>query len=171
MAGIYFLYRLIIHVPFVLTDSFTKFYVVLEIELVLMLTIQATIYAYKKHWHNILDILLFANLTIINAMTIHNYKRAKETSKNQSYQTEIDILSGIQTFLIYLPLVYVVCYIIYKNTTREKDSLRESHVNTTMSLTTVAMVDYRELTSSFGQDEETKDDTEQCRSDNIYTGW
>ena len=170
MAGIYFLYRLIIHVPFVLTDSFTKFYVVLEIELVLMLTIQATIYAYKKHWHNILDILLFANLTIINAMTIHNYKRAKETSKNQSYQTEIDILSGIQTFLIYLPLVYVVCYIIYKILRGKRQPKREPCEYDDVT-DTVAMVDYRELTSSFGQDEETKDDTEQCRSDNIYTGW
>ena len=65
-----------------------------------MLTIQATIYAYKKHWHNIVDILLFANLSCTT----------KETSKIQSYQLEIDVLSVVKTFLVYLPQVYVVWF-------------------------------------------------------------
>ena len=160
MAGVYFLYRLAIHVPFVLTDTFTKFYVILEIELVLMLMIQATNYVYKKHWHNILDILLFANLSAINAMTLHNYKRAKETGKSYTYQIEIYILSGIQTFLIYLPLIYVVGYIITQlllhkfGRNRERTEVKCKYDDVT---DTLAMVDYRELSSSITEDYERED--------------
>lgn len=152
MAGFYFLYRLALQVPFVLADSFTKFYVILEIELVIMLTIQATIYAYKKHWHNIVDILLFANLSIINAMTMHNYKRSKETSKNQSYQLEIDVLSVIQSFLIYLPLVYVVCYITTQLLCRNRQPRIELSQYDDVT-DTLAMVDYREIRTSFREDD------------------
>ena len=158
MAGFYFLYRLVIHIPFVLADSFTKFYVTLEIELVLMLTIQATTYPYKKHWHNLLDILLFANLAIINAMTMHNYKRAKETSKNASYQLDIDILSGIQTFLIYLPLVYVVCYILFQLLRRNRQPKTIERHQYDDVTDTIAMVDYRELSSTLEEDEHRKEE-------------
>ena len=149
MAGLYFLYRLTLQAPFVFTDSFTKFYVILEIQLVLILTLQAVIYAYIKHWHNVLDILLFANLAVINAMTLHNYKRAKETSKNTTYQREIDIFSAIQTFLIYLPLVYVVCYItstLFFGKREHKVAELSRYDDIT---DTLAMVDYRELSTSF----------------------
>ena len=159
MAGLYFLYRLAVHVTFVLTDSFTKFYVTVEIELIIMLTIQATTYAYKKHWHNILDILLFANLAAINAMTLHNYKRAKEIRKNQSYQREIDIVSGIQTFLIYLPLIYIVWYIITQLLSqrfgRNKEIMEEKSRYDDFT-DTLAMVDYRELSNSIREDDKTE---------------
>ena len=173
MAGVYFLYRLAVHVPFVLTDTFTKYYVILEIELVLMLTIQATNYVYKKHWHNILDILLFANLAAINAMTLQNYKRAKETGKDRSYQTEIDILSAIQTFLIYLPLIYVVCYTIIqillpkfgKNV--ESTGVKSKYDDVT---DTLAMVDYRELSNSIEEDDQERIPSQTIHSsDYTYT--
>ena len=153
MAGFYIFYRLTLHAPFIFTDSFTKFYVILEIELVLILTLQAIIYAYRTHWHNVLDILLFANLAIINAMTLHNYKRAKETSKNANYQREIDILSGVQTFLIYLPLVYVMCYIISTMLCEKKEHKVESSLYDDVT-DTLAMVDYRELNTSFRESEQ-----------------
>ena len=169
MAGVYFLYRLAVHVPFVLADTFTKYYVILEIELVLMLTIQATNYVYKKHWHNILDILLFANLAAINAMTLHNYKRAKETGKNPSYQIEIDVLSAIQTFLIYLPFIYVVCYIITQTLLPkfgrnvESTEVKSKYDDVT---DTLAMVDYREFSSSTEEDNHREDDHSEDRLTN-----
>ena len=160
MAGFYFLYRLIVHVTFVSTDSFTKFYVALEIEFILMLTIQAITYAYKKHWHNIIDILIFANLAVINAMTLLNYKKAKDINKNQLYQREIDILSGIQTFLIYLPLIYMVCYIttqlLSQTLCRSRKTVEEKTQYNDFT-DTLAMVDYRELSNSFRETEKTDD--------------
>lgn len=160
MAGVYFLYRLAVHVPFVLADTFTKYYVILEIELVFMLTIQATNYVYKKHWHNILDILLFANLAVINAMTLHNYKRAKETGKDRSYQIEIDVFSTIQTFLTYLPLIYVICYIIIQVLLHKCDKKAEStEVKSKYEdvTDTLAMVDYRELSNSIEENDQGDD--------------
>ena len=71
MAGFYFLYRFSTQATFVLTNSFTVFYVILETQLIIMLTIQAAVHAYRKDWHNILDILLFANLAIINICLLY----------------------------------------------------------------------------------------------------
>ena len=153
MAGVYFLYRLVVYTTSVVADSYTKFYVLLEIEFILMLTIQATTYAYKKHWHNTVDILLFTNLAVINAMTIFNYKRATEINKDQLYQREIDIVRGIQTFLIYLPLAYLVCYIITQlrlqifHGKAERKEESSQHDDDTDYTDTLTAVDYRELSS------------------------
>ena len=106
-AGLYFLYRLVALLSFLITDSLTKFYIALEVQLIVMLTLQATTYAYYRRWHNIVDILLFANLATINAMTMYNYKRAKEPI---DHIKDINIVSAIQAILISLPFVYMVCF-------------------------------------------------------------
>ena len=70
-AGLYyFLYRLVALLSFLFTDSLTKFYIVLEVQLIVMLTLQAIAYPYRRRWHNIIDVLLFANFAVINAMTM-----------------------------------------------------------------------------------------------------
>ena len=106
-AGLYFLYRLVALISFLALDSLTKFYIVLEIQLILMLTLQAITYAYRKRWHNILDTVLFPDLAIINALTMFNYKLAVSDDNLLA----INIFSGIQAFLIMLPLLYILCFV------------------------------------------------------------
>ena len=102
-SGLYFLYRLVALITFLALESLTKFYIALQIQLILMFTLQATMHAYKKHNHNILDTVLFADLAIINALTIFNYK----TINNVDTLTT-NVLSGIQILLVMLPLIYVL---------------------------------------------------------------
>ena len=47
-AGLYSQYGLVALISFLALDSLTKFYTTLEIELIVMLALQATTYAYRK---------------------------------------------------------------------------------------------------------------------------
>lgn len=144
-AGLYFIYRLVALLSFLFTDSLTKFYIVLEVQLIVMLTLQATTYAYKRRWHNLIDILLFANLAIINALTMHNYKRARDPN---TYTASINIVSAVQTFLILFPLVYVVCYYVIRLAWMIKRRSKKSSFTDSLALDTLALVDYRQLNDS-----------------------
>ena len=128
-----------------ITDSLTKFYIALEVQLIVMLTLQATTYAYKRRWHNLIDILLFANLAIINALTMYNYKRARDPN---SYTTSINIVSAVQTLLILFPFVYVVCYYVMRLVWMIKRKTKNSTFTDSLALDTLALVDYRQLNDS-----------------------
>ena len=138
-AGLYFLYRLVALISFLALDSLMKFYIALEMQLILMLTIQATTYAYRKRSHNILDTLLFADLAIINAFTMFNYK----LTISDDNLLAINILSGIQVFLIMLPLLYILCFIGSIIFTRIKNSRAKNYLTDTLRL-----IDYREYDST-----------------------
>ena len=98
--------------PPLITDSLTKFYIALEVQLIVMLTLQAIAYPYRRRWHNIIDVLLFANLAVINAMTMYNYKIAKDRSNDTR---AINAVSAIQTILVSTPFVCMVCIIHHIN--------------------------------------------------------
>ena len=143
-AGLYFLYRLMALLSFLFTDSLTKFYIALEVQLIVMLTLQATTHPYNRHWHNIVDILLFADLAIINAMTMHNFKKANQINSNKG---STNTVSAIQTILIFIPFLYMLCFIIiqliWKIKRRQKTvSISEDDTDT------LALVDYREMEDS-----------------------
>jgi len=61
---------------------------------------------YKKWWHNALDTLIFANLAIINGITLYNFTCAAY-GQDQSV-----ILISVQNVMIFLPIIYVVGYTI-----------------------------------------------------------
>ena len=58
-AGLYFVYHLVLLATASVATSFTLFYSVMEVELILFLSFYALAQPYEKRWHNILDNLLF----------------------------------------------------------------------------------------------------------------
>jgi hypothetical protein len=146
-AGLYFFYRLVAHLSFLITDSLTKFYIALEVQLIVMLTLQAITYPYRRRWHNIIDVLLFANLAVINAMTTYNYKKSKERNVDTSI---INVVSAIQTILVLIPFVCVVCFVIIHLVLKVKKARRRSEERCRDERTdaVLALVDYRELEES-----------------------
>ena len=128
-AGLYFLFRVVPLITFLALYSLTKFYIALEIQLIVMFTLHATTYPYKKRWHNVLNTVLFADLAIINALTIYNYKTA-----TQDDRSSINLLSGVQTFLVMLPMLYILCFIcshiVWKVKTKENKQTRHELTDT-----------------------------------------
>ena len=106
-AGLYFFYRLFAIITFAYTSNLSVFYMIVEVQLVLMLMVHALVQPYKKRWHNALDAMLFAVLALINALTTFNFGR----SFSQNYSKDIKIVTSIQGFLICLPGVYMTFYL------------------------------------------------------------
>ena len=110
-AGLYFVYRLVLFATASIATSYTQLYNLMEVELILFLSFHALAQPYEKRWHNVLNCLLFMNLAIINGMTLYNYTRASDPL-SQNYRYAIDTVSSIQLVLIYLPMIYMVGYVI-----------------------------------------------------------
>ena len=107
-AGIYFVYRFVWLLTFAYIRELANFYVVLEVELVVMLALNTYMQPYKSNWHNLLDTCIFAILATLNACTIYNY-HAKSDSLHPS-----DLIYSVGTFqivLAYVPFLYMVLYL------------------------------------------------------------
>ena len=105
-AGLYFIYRWIGIFLYAIVSVYSTFYVTLEIILIVILVSHALCQPYIKKWHNILDTLLLANLVLINRLTSLHYYNSQVLLGTQG-RTYI-----LQVILIYLPLVYLVVYVV-----------------------------------------------------------
>ena len=122
-SGLYFVYRLSILVILSISKSLTFFYTIIAGQLIFMLVIHALAQPYEKRWHNAVDILTFADLAIINGITFFNYVYTKETG----FQHRVDIASSVQLLLIYLPMVYLVMYIIFHLLSKMNAYVKRKH--------------------------------------------
>ena len=108
-AGLYFFYRLFAAITFAYTSNLTVFYMVVEVQLILMLTVHAFVQPYKKRWHNAIDAILLADLAIINTLTGFNF--SSSFSRNNS--RDLIISTTVQALLIWFPAVYMIVYILW----------------------------------------------------------
>ena len=116
-SGLYFVYRLSILLTFTFVSDPMIFYIVLEGQLVLIALAQAVFQPYRDRWHSILDALLFANLCIINLMTMLNQSLSYHFTDKRKY---VNVISTIQVMLLYAPLVYLCTYLGQKVTRKIK---------------------------------------------------
>lgn len=110
-AGLYFLYRLLALAAYAYSNTLVIFYTWVELKLIVILALHSVIQPYKVKWHNIIDSLIFANLAIINGITLFNYfKVINASSKGGETEKNVIMFSVIQTVLIYVPIMCVVAY-------------------------------------------------------------
>jgi len=109
-AGLYFLYRLCILVPFTYTRTLRLYYSVTNTQLIFMLAFHAVFQPYKKRWHNILDAALFTSLLAVNCITSGIYQNQHFERGNQN---TIQNWIITQRLVALLPLTCLICYIIY----------------------------------------------------------
>ena len=110
-SGLYFLYRFTTLATFAFVSRLTTFYMLVQIQLLVILTLHALCQPYKKRWHNVLDALIFMNLSTINAITLFNYHLTLNLTDEQ---LQINASSTVQVILLYLPLVYLSTFSVKK---------------------------------------------------------
>ena len=120
-AGLYFVYRLAISAAFAFTTSGVQLYVCLEIVLVAMLAFHAIAQPYEKRYYNIVDAIMFANLAVINGISLYDYFLSLSSHRHNS---TLDIFSSIQVALIFLPLIYMVIFLTLKFAARYNSRVR-----------------------------------------------
>ena len=121
-AGLYFLYRAIIHGIYAYSPTVLLFYAIVQLQLILILAVHSIFQPYKEKRHNIIDSLLFANLAIINGITLYNLAELRENDAAK----RITVMTSIQTMLILLPFLCVAAtggkrlIIMYKKSRESK---------------------------------------------------
>ena len=127
-AGIYFLYRWIALLIFVLVPTMTDFYMSLSNAYILVLMLHAVFQPYASRAHNIIDGCLFANLALIYSIAGYNYLFSQGLIETYSIQTTyITTTASIQLILIYLPIVVMAVY-LSKLLFRKSQTLRRKRV-------------------------------------------
>ena len=106
-AGLYFAYRVFIPILF-LSQTVTALYAHVEILLFVIVFVHVSLRPYKKSWHNLLESGILLNLLLVNSITIFNYAGTIWGGVDSSKETYP--LAWVQTFVLSLPLVYLVAY-------------------------------------------------------------
>ena len=96
-------------VAYAVCTGLLQFYTTVQVLLVLMLILHALTQPYQKKWHNAVDVFLFADLAVINGLTLFVYSKAM--SLDRSAHISFSAVSIIQLVLIYLPLLYIAAYV------------------------------------------------------------
>ena len=110
-SGLFFLYRLGIAATLAFTTHTIKQFIVLQVILTIMLAMHAIFQPYERRFHNILDSLIFANLSIINGLNVFIYYWAGYSSPDDP---SVKIAMWLRVLLIYLPLLYSVFLVAMK---------------------------------------------------------
>ena len=150
-AGLYFLYRFAIAMAFALSDNGMETYFTLEVIIIVVLALHSIVQPYKNRFFNVLDAAIFADLAIINGLSMYNFYWAQ-----YGVTHTIAITSSIQVALIYLPLVYMVVMVLLKAVMRLSRVQRTQWVhrlNHWVPLSSEHTMEYRplDLTSSFNE--------------------
>lgn len=141
------MYRFTTLATFAFMSDLNTYYILVQVQLSVILTVHALCQPYRKHWHNVLDSLLFVSLSIINTATLFNFS---STSNSLKY---ISHASTVQAILLYLPLIYITVYSVGKRYYAVKHSKVMSALCYKLKLrqkpSLDCATDYRELSSSF----------------------
>ena len=104
-AGLFFLWRVILTAVFALSSNLTEFFLLTQIALLYFFTIHAVIRPYKRQLFNIIDIVMFANMSIINALSWY-------TSVAPFGSQGIEVVTAIRLILMYIPLVCLAAMVV-----------------------------------------------------------
>ena len=110
-AGIYFVFRLVILLTYVWTADFGN-YMLQQFFIAVMIILLAVFRPYKRNVFNVIDMMIFLNLIAINIISTYTYGASMSlASLDEKFVATIYF---IQYFLIWLPLIYMLSYLIYK---------------------------------------------------------
>ena len=105
-AGLFFLWRVIIIAIYFLSSDLALYFLMMEITLLIIFTIHVVARPYKRQLYNIIDAVMLANMTIINALS---WYISVSTATNE-------VKTAALTFkfiLMYLPLLCVAAVIVF----------------------------------------------------------
>jgi len=110
-AGLYFLFRLIFYVTYIVTDTYIQQFIIQQVACTVFIVLIALCQPYTKDnkIFNYVDMLMFTNLAILNALSWYLYHFAQD-NPGQPLSTSVFV---IQYILVFLPLLYMIAYVLY----------------------------------------------------------
>ena len=108
-AGLYLLFRLFMFLTYSFSQDLHTQYVFQQILILFFAILVSLLRPYTKELFNYVDTLLFLNLGILNALSLY--------TSEHSYNAQI---YGFECFLVFLPLAYIICYVIWNKVHKRK---------------------------------------------------
>ena len=114
-AGLYFLFRLVINTTIMLSEEWTQQCIVQLGTCIIMVMLVAICQPYNKENDNFnrVDVFIFANLAFINAISLYFYEYAITPVIARSIPVTF---FAFQYVLVFLPLFYMMGYVIWDRT-------------------------------------------------------
>ena len=112
-AGLLFVYRSLMSLSFALSTNAITLYLSLEVLVILMLAFHAWAQPYQRRFYNLLDTFMYANLAIVNGLSLFNYYWVNYSSD----QSDLMVSLVFQLILIFIPIVYIVAMCFLFNLT------------------------------------------------------
>ena len=113
-AGLHFLFRLVINMNYTFSTWLEQF-IIQEISCILMITLLSLFQPYNEQndIFNRIDVLIFTNLAIVNGLSFYFYVYALKNPQTETLPVAVFVTEYI---LIFLPLIYIISYVIWKKT-------------------------------------------------------
>ena len=114
-AGLLFLWRLILVSIFTFTSDYSTYFLLNTIALFFFLSVHAVVRPYKESLYNKVDLLMLANLCIINALSWYIIAEANKFLVSEADKGRVTSpASSFKLFLLYLPLFYLLGIMIIR---------------------------------------------------------
>ena len=128
-SGLYFAYRVFALAAYAYSPTLFEFYILVQFQLVGILTLHSIVQPYQKRWHNVLDSLLLLNMSLINGITLYNYSVIVMKYDDIVADRYVNITTALQLLLIYIPLAYMLVYGVLKGCILAYKHCYLSHLN------------------------------------------
>ena len=111
-AGMYFAFRLTINATYIIMNTWLEQFICQQVACTVFIFIIAVCWPYREEkWYvNYVDLSIFTNLAIVNALSLYLYVYAKINPRTTRLPHWPFI---IQYVLVFLPLVYMVLYLMW----------------------------------------------------------
>ena len=115
-AGLYFVYKILILICYTSNPQGYLFHGYTQLLLMTFLGIHCVIQPYKRRIHNILDALIFFNLSMVNGFAlISEYFAVHSLPGKSQYPTSIPLISNtLQLALLYTPMIVLLAILFIK---------------------------------------------------------
>ena len=101
MSGLFFIYRIVFLLVLVVTPRLDWFYGLVQLVLVIILTIQSLLQPFQETKHNVLAVLVFFMLSLINCFSIIKYLFMYSDVNTDA----VYVFQWFRLILIYLPII------------------------------------------------------------------
>ena len=112
VAGLFFVYRLMILVSYIMSVGYDMFYLIIAVQLLVMILLHFLMQPHQNQTHNILDVLIFTNLSAINGLSLYRFGASYQ--HDYSSKKHVRVAGIVQLVLIFIPLAGVVICLFAK---------------------------------------------------------
>lgn len=111
-VGLYFLFRLIVNLSCILSNTWLEQLLVQQLATIVMIALLVLCQPYEWKLLNFVDTLIFVNLALLNSIALYLYSFVNIHPEHNPPIAAIII----QNILVFLPLIYMLAFIIWKVT-------------------------------------------------------